>query len=98
MLTDKGRTFYEYDWNLEYECLMLRMGPNVRGVFYKYSKDVGNRSAKDALSVAPDQRYNPVQNAWSWENRIRMFSQHFMDEMNEWIAIDIDRKKEMNIR
>merc|ERR1740129_576659 len=27
-----------------------------------------------------------------------MFSQHFMDEMNEWIAIDIDRKKKMNIR
>jgi len=98
LLTDKGRTFYEYDWNLEYECLMLRMGPAVRKTFYKYSKDVGNQSAKDALSVAPDQRYNPVQNAWSWENRIRMFSKHFMDEMNEWIAIDIDRKKEMNIR
>jgi len=98
LLKGKGRTFYEYDWNLEYECLMARMGPEMRTTFYEYSKRVGDESAEDALSVEPNRRYDPVQNAWSWENPIRPFSVHFKDEMNEWIAIDLNKKKKMNIR
>merc|ERR1719219_638977 len=70
----------------------------MRNDFYQYSFDVGSQSALDALSVPIDKRYEPIQNAWSWENPIREFSDEFRQEMNEWLGTELDRKKSLSIR
>jgi len=78
-----GRTYLEFEWNMEYECIRDRMNLAQRLKFYEHSKRIGETDVQ--LTMLTIGNFNPIPNAWSWENRYREISPLFIDEMNNFI-------------
>jgi len=82
LMKDKGRTLFEYGWNMEYECLIERMNSAIRDQLYEYGRHVGNVPAGNAMR---DRTFGPIMNAMSWQNPQRPYSQAFMVEIRDWL-------------
>jgi len=85
LMKDKGRTLFEYGWNMEYECLIERLNTAIREQLYEYGRHVGNVPAGGAMR---DRSFEPIMNAMSWQNPRRFYSQAFMVEIRDWIRVN----------
>eukprot|EP00493_Phyllostaurus_siculus_P021390 UN21717 len=76
-----GKTYYEATWRMQYECMRLRLNESQRHSLQQVGMDVMTHPVKNYII---NRVYQPIKNAWNWEQQMRHYSDMFRTEMDEW--------------